>query len=87
MLITEMLQYYPGLNVDRLVSFAALVAFAKMQQANRGYVKRKEKDKSLESLENSQNLYKLNMRPFSNLGRRKSNSTMKKRRSPFKRIK
>ena len=87
MLITEMLQYYPGLDVDRLVSFAALVAFAKMQQANRGYVKRKEKDKSLESLENSQNLYKLNMRPFSNLGRRKSNSTMKKRRSPFKRIK
>jgi hypothetical protein len=87
MLITEMLQYYPGLNVDRLVSFAALVSFAKMQQANRGYVKRKEKDKSLESLENSQNLYKLNMRPFSNLGRRKNNSTMKKKRSPFKRIK
>jgi len=87
MLITEMLQYYPGLNVDRLVSFAALVSFAKMQQANRGYVKRKEKDKSLESLENSQNLYKLNMRPFSNLGRGKINSTMKKRRSPFKRLK
>ena len=87
MLITEMLQYYPGLNVDRLVSFAALVSFAKMQQANRGYVKRKEKDKSLESLENSQNLYKLNMRPFSNLGRGKTNSTMKKRRSPFKRLK
>jgi len=87
MLITEMLQYYPGLNVDRLVSFAALVAFAKMQQANRGYVKRKERDKSLESLDNSQNLYKLSMRPFSNLGRRKNNSIVKKRRNPFKNIK
>lgn len=54
MLITEMLQYFPGLNVDRLVSFAALVAFAKIQQANRGYVKRKEKDKSLELLDNPQ---------------------------------
>ena len=82
-----MLQYYPGLNVDRLVSFAALVAFAKMQQANRGYVKRKERDKSLESLDNSQNLYKLSMRPFSNLGRRKNNSIVKKRRNPFKNIK
>ena len=87
MLITEMLQYYPGLNVDRLVSFAALVAFAKMQQANRGYVKRKERDKSLESLDNSQNLYKLSMRPFSNIGRKKNNNILKKRRNPFKNIK
>ncbi len=86
MLLTEMLQYYPGLNVDRLVSFAALVAFAKMQQANRGYAKRKEVDKSLESLENSQNLYKLNMRPFTNLGRRKNNGSNNKRRNPFKNI-
>jgi hypothetical protein len=81
-----MLQYYPGLNVDRLVSFAALVAFAKMQQANRGYAKRKEVDKSLESLENSQNLYKLNMRPFTNLGRRKNKGSNNKRRNPFKNI-
>ena len=87
MLITEMLQYYPGLNVDRLVSFAALVAFAKMQQANRGYVKRKERDKSLESLDNSQNLYKLTMRPFTNLGHHKNKLSKKKGRNPFKRIK
>ena len=31
--------YREGVNVDRLVSFAALVAFAKVQQANRGYKK------------------------------------------------
>ena len=81
-----MLQYYPGLNVDRLVSFAALVAFAKMQQANRGYIKRKEKDKSVESLDNSQNLYKLSMRPFSNIGR-KNKYKINKGRSPFRNIK
>ena len=87
MLLTEMLQYYPGLNVDRLVSFAALVAFAKMQQANRGYAKRKERDKSLDSLDNSQNLYKLSMRPFRNIGKKKSKTMSKKIRSPFKNIK
>ena len=42
-------------------------------------LKRKERDKSLESLDNSQNLYKLSMRPFSNLGRRKNNSIVKKK--------
>ena len=37
MLLKEMLAYQPGVNVDRLVSFAALIAFAKVQQSNRGY--------------------------------------------------
>jgi hypothetical protein len=85
MLITEMLQYFPGLNVDRLVSFAALVAFAKMQQANRGYIKRKERDKSLEPLDITQKFGKLNRSPFRNIG---SNSKMakKKIRNPFKNI-
>jgi hypothetical protein len=31
MLIKEMLAYYPGLNVDRLVAFGALIAFVKIQ--------------------------------------------------------
>ena len=31
MLLKEMLAYYPGLNVDRLVAFSALIAFAKVQ--------------------------------------------------------
>ena len=64
MLLTEMSQYFPGLNVDRLVAFSALVAFAKVQQSNRGYLKRKESDMSGDNLEKSQNLYKLNMRAF-----------------------
>jgi hypothetical protein len=87
MLITEMLQYHPGLNVDRLVSFAALVAFAKMQQANRGYVKRKERDKSLEMLEKSHKFGKLNMSPFRNIGRNKKISKRKIKKNPFKNIK
>ena len=88
MLLTEMSQYYPGLNVDRLVAFSALVAFAKVQQSNRGYLKRKELDKSANNLDNSRNLYKLSMSPFKNLGRGKKNNGSKKfRKSPFKNIK
>ena len=87
MLLTEMMQYFPGLNVDRLVAFSALIAFAKLQQANRGYIKRKEEDKSKDSLEKSQKMYKLSSRPFKNLGRRKGLSGMKIKRSPFKNIK
>ena len=84
MLLTEMLAYYPGLNVDRLVSFAALVAFAKIQQSNRGYSKRIEKE-SDNNLDKSKNLYKLNMSPFRNLGGR-SRYSSRPRRSGFKNI-
>jgi hypothetical protein len=67
MLLKEMSAYFPGLNVDRLVAFAALIAFAKVQQSNRGYVKRVERDEN--SLEKSKNLYKLKYSPFRNVGR------------------
>jgi hypothetical protein len=87
MLLTEMMQYFPGLNVDRLVAFSALIAFAKLQQANRGYIKRKEQDNSKDSLEKSQKMYKLNMRPFKNLGRKKRFGSTKFKKSPFKNIK
>jgi len=86
MLLTEMLQYFPGLNVDRLVAFAALVAFVKIQQANRGYAKRKERDKSLEPLDNSKKFSKLSIGPFRNIGRNKSLGKRKKR-SPYKNLK
>lgn len=80
MLLIEMQQYYPGLNVDRLVAFSALIAFAKVQQSNRGYSKRRETEKSLD---NSENLYKLKYSPFRNIGRK---TTSRKRRSGFKNI-
>ena len=81
MLLKEMLAYQPGVNVDRLVSFAALIAFAKVQQSNRGYLKIKETDSFLQ---NSKNLYKLKYSPFKNIGRSKLNKQDKVRRSGFK---
>ena len=83
MLIKEMLAYYPGLNVDRMVSFCALIAFAKVQQSNRGYSKRRESD-TVKPLDNSQNLFKLKYSPFSNIGRKTSKTAYKKKRSGFK---
>jgi hypothetical protein len=84
MILKEMQAYQDGLNVDRLVTFCALVAFAKVQQSNRGLQKRVivENDK----LENSQNLSKLSMRsPFRHLGNSTSNvNGMNKPRSAFK---
>ena len=87
MLLKEMKAYQEGLNVDRLVSFAALVAFMRIQQSNRGYMKRMVMDEASKNLQKSENLYKLNNSPFRHMG--KSSSSMAKglRRSPFKNIK
>jgi hypothetical protein len=65
MLLTEMAQYQEGLNVDRLVAFTALVAFVKVQIANRGYRKVREETKALE---NPKDLYKLKWSPFRSIG-------------------
>ena len=84
MLLKEMTAYYPGLNVDRLVAFSALVAFARIQESNRGYLKRRESE-SDNSLSNSKNLYKLKYSPFKNLGRGKTDAAGQKiKRSAFK---
>ena len=83
MLLKEMLAYYPGLNVDRLVAFSALIAFAKVQQSNRGYLKRSES--TSKSLDNQENLYKLKYSAFRNIGRNKGIGRTKKR-SGFKNI-
>lgn len=70
MLLTEMSAYQPGVNVDRLVSFAALVAFATVQESNRGIQKRVEvKD---DDLHNSSKMSKLNMSPFRHIGNSRS---------------
>jgi hypothetical protein len=60
MLLKEMQEYADGVNVDRLVSFAALVAFMRIQQANRGYSKRVIMDDASKNLQKSENLFKLN---------------------------
>jgi hypothetical protein len=64
-----MATYKEGLNVDRLVSLAALVAFAKVQESNRGY-KNKVEHLDKKNLQKSANLYKLPHMPFSNMGRK-----------------
>jgi hypothetical protein len=84
MLLKEMQQYRDGLNVDRLVAFCALVAFAKVQESNRGYSKRKEHEEE-KNLQITNKNSKLFMSPFRNLGGvGSSSSSMKKPRNPFK---
>jgi hypothetical protein len=86
MLLKEMQAYREGLNVDRLVAFCALIAFAKVQQSNRGLAKRVEVTK--ENLDNSQKFSKLNLSPFRHIGGSKGgSSSIKATRNPFRNIK
>ena len=66
MLLKEMDAYQDGLNVDRLVAFCALIAFAKIQQSNRGLVRRVEAVK--QNLDKSKKFSKLNYSPFRHIG-------------------
>jgi hypothetical protein len=85
MLLKEMQAYQDGLNVDRLVAFCALIAFAKVQQSNRGLAKRLET--SSENLVNPQKISKLNWGPFRHIGQSKLKpSVYAQPRSPFKNI-
>jgi len=69
-LLKEMQQYREGLNVDRLVAYCALVAFAKVQQSNRGLPHKVETETNPRiSSKKSSNLTKLTMSPFRNMGR------------------
>jgi hypothetical protein len=86
MLLKEMAAYRDGLNVDRIVSFCALVAFAKVQESNRGYTKRVEREEGY--LDKSNKNVKLRVSPFRHYGAtQSSNSTMQRSRNPFKNLK
>ena len=87
MLIKEMREYADGVNVDRLVSFAALVAFMKIQESNRGYNKVIITDDAAKNLQKSENLFKLNRSPFRHMGGSGQSITKGFQRSPFKNIK
>jgi hypothetical protein len=87
MLIKEMREYADGVNVDRLVSFAALVGFMKIQQSNRGYAKRTIMDDAAKNLQKSENLYKLNNSAFRHMGRAQMRNGQSFKRSPFKHYK
>jgi hypothetical protein len=87
MSLVEMEHYRPGANVDRLVSLAALIAFAKVQQSNRGYSKRVD-DTRTKNLHMSDNLYKLNSTPFRHMGNRKEGPTGSRLpRIPYRKLK
>lgn len=87
MLIVEMKAYEEGLNVDRLVSFAALVAYIKILESNIGYKKRVEKDDLAKKLDKSKNLFKLNKSPFKHIGNKFGNNNQNFKRSAFKNLK
>jgi hypothetical protein len=87
MLLKEMMAYRDGVNVDRLVSFAALVAFAKVQQANRGYKKRYEETSNVKKLDNSNKFSKLVRSPFRHIGGTGSGfDGMKVPKQPFRNL-
>lgn len=83
MLMKEMQAYRDGLNVDRLVAFCSLVAFAKVQESNRGYSKRVEHEDT--NLQNSNKNTKLRVSPFRHMGGSSSSTeSMRAPRNPFK---
>lgn len=84
MLCKEMQQYHEGLNVDRLVAYCALIAFAKIQQANRSFTKRVER-KAPEPV--NKNLYGNRISIFKSIGNRpKEKSVYDLPRSPYKNL-
>ena len=87
MLIKEMREYADGVNVDRLVSFAALVAFMRIQLSNRGHIRKTIMDDAAKNLQKSENLFKLTKSPFKHMGNMSMNMTKGFKRSAFKNIK
>jgi hypothetical protein len=87
MLLKEMRAYADGVNVDRLVSFCALVAFMRIQQANRGYARRTIMDDAAKNLQKSENLFKLNNSPFRHMGKTFYSGGQGFKKSPFKNLK
>jgi len=86
MAMVEMENYQEGVNVDRLVSLAALIAFVKVRESNVSKPVRVENEIE-DNLQNTENFHKLKSSAFRNIGRKRgSGNNSKPRRSPFKRI-
>jgi hypothetical protein len=87
-LLKEMQQYRDGLNVDRLVAFCALVAFARVQQSNRGMPHKVETETNPRiNSQKSSNLTKLDRSPFRNLGKSHSKTEQRLPRQAFRNLK
>lgn len=64
MAIVEMKAYKDGMNVDRIISLAALIAFVRIYIANRGYIKVDVEEES----ETSNDVYNVDKNIFNHLG-------------------
>lgn len=83
MLLKEMQAYQDGVNVDRLVAFTALVAYASIQRSNLGF--RKKIEESDKKLHKSEDFSKLVHSPFRHIGGNgKKTGMSNSNRSPFK---
>jgi hypothetical protein len=87
MLLKEMQAYADGVNVDRMVAFCALVAFMRIQQANRGFTTVTIMDDAAKNLQKSENLFKLNNSPFRHMGKSFYSNGTGFKKSPFKNLK
>jgi hypothetical protein len=87
MLLKEMQAYADGVNVDRMVAFCALVAFMRIQQANRGFNTVTIMDDAAKNLDKSKNLFKLNSSPFRHMGKSRYAGSQGTNRSAFKNLK
>ena len=87
MLLKEMQAYTDGLNVDRMVAFSALVAFMRIQQANRGFNTITIRDDAAKNLDKSENLFKRVTSPFRHIGGNGSGINQRLNKSPFKNLK
>jgi len=85
MLLKEMKGYGDNVNTDRLVSFCALVAFVKVQQANRGLKKRLE-EINPRGYKEKEDPYKINKSPFNHIGSKNASVGPKLPRNPFKNL-
>lgn len=86
MILTEMESYTDGLNVDRLVAYCALIAFVKIQEANRGFRRKVEDLNKSGNFDKSNKFSKLSS-PFTHVGGKSNGFSMKKSRNPFKNMK
>jgi hypothetical protein len=87
MILKEMQAYTDGLNVDRLVAYCALIAFAKTQQANRSIQTIVEKTAFVE--QKNADLYKWTPSGFRHMGQNKpktGSSIYSPPRNPYKNL-
>ncbi len=86
MLLKEMKAHGSGGNFDRLVAYCALIAFVKVQQANRGYARRLEEVGKQERKKQDE-IYKVSHNMFRHIGQGGNSGEKRPPRSPFKNLK